>query len=94
MKAPAKEDNGSDDVSSFVEEEYDQDDPVQNTTHSISLVVNTTTTDASLVARKVKFYKEVDVRITVVQREHKTSRIIFDETFDEIFKLMMSFKTA
>ena len=92
VKAPAKVDDGSDNGSSSNEKGNVRQSCPGHHNQCISLVVNTTTTDASLVTRKAEFYKEVDNR--VLQKEHKTSHILSDETFDDIFKLMMSIRTT
>ena len=49
---------------------------------------------AALSARRAKFYQEIDKKIYALEKDHKTTHIMTDDLFNDVFQFMTSIKNA
>ena len=62
--------------------EYDGMDDVDSTSPTDNLEIQS---EASLSARKAEFYHQVDKKIHSLEKDHKTSHIMTDDLFNDVF---------
>jgi hypothetical protein len=84
---------GSESDSSFAPDDDNHEDDGMDDVDSPSPTNNSEIqSEASLSARKAEFYHQVDKKIHTLEKDHKTTHVMTDDLFNDLFPFILAIK--